>query len=46
MVSNDQIKSVLGNETISVGDKCHQLVDLANQAGGPDNVTVLISKNN
>lgn len=46
MVSNDQIKSVLGNETISVGDKCRQLVDLANQAGGPDNVTVLISENN
>lgn len=46
MVSNDQIKSVLSNETISVGDKCRQLVDLANQAGGPDNVTVLISENN
>ena len=46
MVSNDQIKAALGNERLTLGEKCQRLVSLANQAGGPDNVTVLISKNN
>ena len=46
MVSNDQIKAALGNERLTLGEKCQRLVSLANQAGGPDNVTVLISQNN
>lgn len=46
MVSNAQIKAVLETTTLTLAEKCQQLVDLANQAGGPDNVTVLISQNN
>lgn len=46
MVSNAQIKSVLETTTMTLGEKCQHLVDLANQSGGPDNVTVLISQNN
>ncbi|WP_295728246.1 Stp1/IreP family PP2C-type Ser/Thr phosphatase [uncultured Limosilactobacillus sp.] len=46
MVSNEQIKTVLSADQLTLGEKCQRLVTLANQAGGPDNVTVLISENN
>ena len=46
MVTSDQLKMVLGDQSQTLGEKCQQLIDLANQAGGPDNVTVLISQNN
>lgn len=46
MVSNEQIKTVLSTDQMTLGEKCQRLVALANQAGGPDNVTVLISENN
>lgn len=45
MVTNEEIKEILEIPEQSLGDQCHQLVDLANEAGGPDNVTVLISQN-
>ena len=32
-------------QSISLKAKCAQLVDMANEAGGPDNITVLIGKN-
>ncbi|WP_251546278.1 Stp1/IreP family PP2C-type Ser/Thr phosphatase [Limosilactobacillus caecicola] len=46
MVSNQQIRNILASESSSLKEKCQQLVNLANEAGGPDNVTVLISQNN
>ena len=46
MVNNEQIKAVLSTDQWTLGEKCQRLVSLANQAGGPDNVTVLISQNN
>ena len=46
MVNNEQIKAVLSTDQLTLGEKCQRLVSLANQAGGPDNVTVLISQNN
>lgn len=33
------------DQDISLKAKCSQLVDLANEAGGPDNITVLIGNN-
>lgn len=41
LVRNDVIQKVLGNQQ-SLEEKTRKLVDLANQAGGFDNVTVLI----
>lgn len=45
MVENDQMLSVLESDT-STDQKCEQLINDANQAGGPDNITVLIVENN
>ncbi|WP_283678206.1 Stp1/IreP family PP2C-type Ser/Thr phosphatase [Lentilactobacillus sp. Marseille-Q4993] len=44
MVDEDVIKGVLAKD-IDVKEKCQQLIDLANQNGGLDNVTVLILDN-
>ncbi|MBB1063752.1 Stp1/IreP family PP2C-type Ser/Thr phosphatase [Limosilactobacillus fastidiosus] len=41
MVTRDQMKKVL-ESGLSVAEKCSQLVKMANDAGGPDNITVLI----
>ncbi|GAK46921.1 serine/threonine protein phosphatase [Secundilactobacillus oryzae JCM 18671] len=41
MVSDDEIKEIL-LQNISAKDKCQQLIDKANTAGGLDNITVLI----
>src|SRR5699024_10933452 len=43
-VDKEKIKEVLLT-TASCSDKCAQLVQLANAAGGPDNITVLIGLN-
>ncbi|MBD7895027.1 Stp1/IreP family PP2C-type Ser/Thr phosphatase [Limosilactobacillus sp. Sa3CUN2] len=41
MVTREQMKKILESE-LSVAEKCSQLVKMANDAGGPDNITVLI----
>lgn len=45
MVANAEMAQVLASTQLSLGEQCHKLVALANEAGGPDNVTVLISQN-
>lgn len=44
-VAREKIIAVL-EEDSAIADKCAKLVALANQAGGPDNITVLIGINN
>lgn len=44
-VEKEKMLTVLKQMT-SLQDKCKQLIALANQAGGPDNITVLIGINN
>ncbi|MFC6275047.1 Stp1/IreP family PP2C-type Ser/Thr phosphatase [Levilactobacillus tangyuanensis] len=44
MVDDDQIQSVLLSDQ-RAEDKCKQLIDLANAAGGLDNITVLLITN-
>ena len=44
MVEDQQIKAVL-TSSLSVAEKCDRLVELANAAGGLDNITVLIIAN-
>lgn len=44
VVSNDSMSAVL-QEQIDVKEKCSKLIKMANQAGAPDNVTVLIAEN-
>ncbi len=41
MLSDQQIQSIV-NETTPLGSRCQRLVDAANQAGGKDNITVLL----
>ncbi len=42
MVSDEQIARVLGEESDELGEACRRLVDLANEAGGMDNVSVVL----
>ncbi|AEV95317.1 Stp1/IreP family PP2C-type Ser/Thr phosphatase [Pediococcus claussenii] len=42
-VSNDAISIIL-QSTVSLEEKCNQLIEMANNAGGPDNITALIVK--
>lgn len=42
VVSEEKIASVLGAAADSLKETCQQLVDAANEAGSPDNVTVLL----
>lgn len=44
MVSNEEIAEVLSSSR-SIDDKCQELIMQANQAGGPDNITVLVADN-
>lgn len=43
LVDNNQLTKVL-NSSKPLDKKCSQLVKMANKAGGPDNITVLISQ--
>jgi serine/threonine protein phosphatase PrpC len=42
VVSDDQITSVLRRRDIPLEQVCRELIDLANAAGGPDNITTLV----
>lgn len=42
-VKKDEIANVI-NTTPELVDACSQLIDLANQRGGPDNITVIIAR--
>lgn len=41
VVTDEQIASVLGSREATLEQVCQRLIDLANAAGGPDNITVL-----
>lgn len=41
MITREQMMGVLESE-LSLTEKCSQLIKMANEAGGPDNITVLI----
>jgi len=43
VVSETAIREVLGRN-LSAGEACRQLVELANAAGGPDNITVVVAR--
>lgn len=42
VVEDDQIRDVLANRTASLEDICGELIDAANAAGGPDNITAMV----
>lgn len=44
MISDDEMAKIL-QQDVPMTEKCHQLIAMANQAGGPDNITVLIGLN-
>ena len=44
VVAEDQIKRILEDTTTSLEAKCEQLVATANDAGSPDNVTVVLMR--
>ena len=42
VVTDEQIAEVLGDRNLSLDDICARLIDAANEAGGPDNITALV----
>lgn len=44
MVEHQKLAAVLSSEQATVTEKCQTLVEQANQAGGLDNITVLVSE--
>jgi serine/threonine protein phosphatase PrpC len=42
VVGDDQIAALLGDRTASLDEICGRLIEAANEAGGPDNITALI----
>ena len=42
VVSDDQVAALLGTSGVSLDDVCQKLIDAANAAGGPDNITALV----
>jgi protein phosphatase len=42
VVADDRIAEILGLSEVSLETICRRLVDAANQAGGPDNITALV----
>jgi protein phosphatase len=41
VVNDQQIAGIVGDRSLSLEDVCRRLVEAANAAGGPDNITVL-----
>jgi protein phosphatase len=42
VIGEEEISRILGDEQTTLADKCRHLVDAANDAGSPDNVTVIL----
>jgi protein phosphatase len=42
VVGDEQIAAILGDRAASLDEICGRLIDAANEAGGPDNITALI----
>ncbi len=42
VVGDDTIAGILGDRSLSLEEVCRQLIDAANAAGGPDNITTLV----
>jgi protein phosphatase len=42
VVSDEQIAGILGDREVALEDVCRRLIDAANAAGGPDNITALV----
>ena len=42
VVPDEQIAALLGTPGVSLEDVCQKLIDAANAAGGPDNITALV----
>jgi serine/threonine protein phosphatase PrpC len=42
VVPVEQIEAILGEPDATVEEKCRELISAANDAGSPDNVTVLL----
>ncbi len=42
VVADERIASILGDRALSLDQVCQRLIDVANGAGGPDNITALV----
>ena len=42
VVADEEIASILGDRSVPLEDVCRRLVEAANAAGGPDNITALV----
>jgi serine/threonine protein phosphatase PrpC len=42
VVADEQIAAILGDRSVSLDEVCKRLIEAANTAGGPDNITALV----